>query len=1740
VGFLQDNRISQTDRHAEMKINWPQLEKEERVGNFNVYHNVQVISCEMYRQGVGFDICFSCPQRISRQLKSRSKAEEFWTSHSNLLTFGNVVCIVVDDETLSLDGICKPRLLVCSVVERNPKHMIKQGMGDARLGVAPVDDDSTAEFFTILTKSTQKERVYMVEVPGLLFDSYRCVLTYLQQTVPGTLPFAEILAPSPKDQDPVGVFHPPERLHRVDAPEFTYGRDFTYELGDLLYPKRRLAFTPHGMDTEHRSSVSGVLADGCDLDSGQREGLLNVLSKKVALVEGPPGTGKTKLGVDIVRVLLQTKRAQPGLLKGPIFCVCYTNHALDQFLNHLLESKVTDIVRIGSRSRDERIGKLNIENLVTTAGNRIRRGREFYANMERLKALEIRNRVLHEKLLGQRSLDFEDVEELLPPGCFDEAEAFDYLRWDDENEVAGQGKLENGDVGFSFEPGTSLFPKWRRCDDINAMENTLVVLEKRLRRDSATENETLGGIENSFAALETTTSESSSDSSSDSSVESEPDTYIDSIRSRLKHLKSRESLRSADEILSDRENLQLFELCQAERATLYAFLVEQTRGRLTTELNRGLAEVNECYTIRREMDIEQRKYILANSSVIAATTSGAAKHWQMILAARPFALICEEAAEVLEVHVLASLCASVQHMILIGDHQQLRPLVQTYDLTIEAGQGYRLNESLFERLVNQYPDHFPSSKLLVQRRMRKDISDSIRDTLYPELLDGENTLEFPDVRGMGKNVFFLQHTHAENQYDRESVSTDKSKTNLFEVDLVEALVLYLVKNGYKGRNDIAVLTPYLAQLFLIKKALQRRLVVTLAERDLDLLAREHLDEDPNEGLEKGSTYLINEPLSECVRVSTVDNFQGEEANIIVLSLVRNSGSPDVVDRPIGFVRNLNRINVMLSRARYGMYIMGNAYQLEFQRDMWSRVLATLKEKGLLGEGYPLTCHTHKNYRVFVKSAEEFHRISPDGGCPRPCGVRLPCGHVCPLTCHAYDPEHRITKCNAACLRLRETCNHSCPARCGEDCPPCQVFVGSLTLKCGHELLRARCSQKLLVDSIQCVVPVAVELPCGHEKSVECSEREDEHFCHEPCSHVLGCGHTCGGICSSCLGPKARLESPRHPKCQRACDRPLNCGHLCNAECNVHITKESDGEQRTICPPCKAPCLNACEHSCCNAVCSVVCCSCAEPCAWRCPHRNRECPLPCGAPCLMLPCNFRCPEQLPCGHRCPGLCGEACPESSFCHTCGNDSTKTLVVDYIMMSTYGDINPDKDRIIFLKCGHPMTMESLDNLMQIDQVYVRSRVSAEFVDVVPCDMSRFLSEKRPACPLCRTPIHGVRRYGRILNQHTLSAIMRNFKYEFLRVKQEFESAAGHRARSLEKVSENFKSRAEGIYLERSREVGLGSSGGRASGNRHVQHHANLCDSAVKKVKSVFPLNAMQRFYKRGRHPPTEGVYHASLVYMENGRTESRKDSLGLETPRPDYELCIWAAMQYAAFLQQIAETLVLIAKSKPRGVDLSKLIESAFIDFLHAYKWYVDKALVDATAAQYYRHVASIHLAVAGLNYAVMQLIYDHHELLGKIMAVRLKSANSPNATRNAFREFILALKDWLDYAVGGDNHKVYPQRVHKLLVTTNLDKAVSICPEGYKPIMQKAVAEARAKYGEYHNPEYQRALRIEIIGAMEASYIGLGAYDQLPCGLQQFLSICSALDADRISMTRSPSHLSKRPFVLNHELWACESS
>lgn len=93
------------------------------------------------------------------------------------------------------------------------------------------------------------------------------------------------------------------------------------------------------------------------LNTTQYQAFKAGLTQEFCIIQGPPGTGKTYLGLKIVRTLLQNKSAWHK--SSPILIVCYTNHALDQFLEGLL-NETKDIIRIGSQSKNENLKQFNL------------------------------------------------------------------------------------------------------------------------------------------------------------------------------------------------------------------------------------------------------------------------------------------------------------------------------------------------------------------------------------------------------------------------------------------------------------------------------------------------------------------------------------------------------------------------------------------------------------------------------------------------------------------------------------------------------------------------------------------------------------------------------------------------------------------------------------------------------------------------------------------------------------------------------------------------------------------------------------------------------------------------------------------------------------------------------------------------------------------------------------------------------------------------------------------------------------------------------------------------------------------------------------------------------------------------------------------------------------------------------------------------------------------------------------
>ena len=109
------------------------------------------------------------------------------------------------------------------------------------------------------------------------------------------------------------------------------------------------------------------LPEDTQFDKSQLEAMRMALSKEVSVIQGPPGTGKTYVGVRIVEALLRNK-AKWTTGQSPILVVCFTNHALDQFLDYILKLTINgespNVVRVGGRARSERMKQCTIREII--------------------------------------------------------------------------------------------------------------------------------------------------------------------------------------------------------------------------------------------------------------------------------------------------------------------------------------------------------------------------------------------------------------------------------------------------------------------------------------------------------------------------------------------------------------------------------------------------------------------------------------------------------------------------------------------------------------------------------------------------------------------------------------------------------------------------------------------------------------------------------------------------------------------------------------------------------------------------------------------------------------------------------------------------------------------------------------------------------------------------------------------------------------------------------------------------------------------------------------------------------------------------------------------------------------------------------------------------------------------------------------------------------------------------------
>lgn len=116
-------------------------------------------------------------------------------------------------------------------------------------------------------------------------------------------------------------------------------------------------------------------------------------------------------------------------------------------------------------------------------------------------------------------------------------------------------------------------------------------------------------------------------------------------------------------------------------------------------------------------------------------------------------------------------------------------------------------------------------------------------------------------------------------------------------------------------------------------------------------------------------------------INFTDNFQGEESDVVIASLTRSNERGD-----IGFMSAEQRLNVLLSRARNGLIIIGNASTFQKSRKgsvVWKPFFQQLTENGHFFDGFPTKCEQHPALTAVLANPQDFDKHCPNGGCNQP-------------------------------------------------------------------------------------------------------------------------------------------------------------------------------------------------------------------------------------------------------------------------------------------------------------------------------------------------------------------------------------------------------------------------------------------------------------------------------------------------------------------------------------------------------------------------------------------------------------------------------------------------------------------------------------------------------------------------------------------------------------------------------------
>lgn len=281
-----------------------------------------------------------------------------------------------------------------------------------------------------------------------------------------------------------------------------------------------------------------------------------------------------------------------------------------------------------------------------------------------------------------------------------------------------------------------------------------------------------------------------------------------------------------------------------------------------------------------ELELRIRSSLFGEARVIASTLTGATN--RVLEGEKYSTLFIDEAAQALEAACWIAI-RKAGRVILAGDHCQLPPTVKSI-MALKGGLG----KTLMERIVENKPETVTLLKM--QYRMNEQIMKFSSEWFYHGMVESAPTVSHRGILDYDTPMMWIDTAECDGK--EEFVGENFGRINRAEAELtLQTLQQYLEKIGkqriLEESIDVGIISPYRAQVQLLRKELRKR--------------------------------EFFRPYRHLLTVNTVDGFQGQERDIILISLVRSNDGGD-----IGFLRDLRRMNVAITRARMKLIILGSS------------------------------------------------------------------------------------------------------------------------------------------------------------------------------------------------------------------------------------------------------------------------------------------------------------------------------------------------------------------------------------------------------------------------------------------------------------------------------------------------------------------------------------------------------------------------------------------------------------------------------------------------------------------------------------------------------------------------------------------------------------------------------------------------------------------------------------------------